>query len=180
MAGSILASSLFEAASAYFSCTEWKIRRLKIENAALQGKAAVENAFIRSVENGEITEISEFEADAEAKGDPHVCLSEDILQKLNENNADVIVDAEIIDQNYSDLFSSEAGRLEIPRAEPFRFVWLKTKGSPVICMAKKFWIRTRARNRTLQNESVSFSESILVILDPCGGIHAVPLYTKKQ
>lgn len=178
--GMTIVLSLLAVSCRYSASAKWEEQLLKRENAALQAEALMRSWFRVSAEGGKIAAPSEFTLDVEPLDDPYLEIPDGILNVLNGKEKDVTVQAEIIDQNYSDSFLPEAERLEIPRGTPAKLLLMKDGASPDVCIAKRYCIRIKALHRTLEETPLVLTESVVVICGSAGDLHAITLYTNKQ
>ncbi len=180
VAALISALLVLAAANKAFYVLNWKYQLLERENAAVQAEAITKRWFSSSVKEGIILDPSEFVPGAEPKDDPYLSLPNDLLEDLTIRNKGISIDAEIIDQNYSDSFAPEAERLNVPRGQPSILLLEKENESADICNVKRYYIRVTAALSTEDTDPFVLAENIIVIKEPSGVFRTVELYTKKH
>ncbi|MFA7155314.1 MAG: hypothetical protein WC112_06240 [Proteiniphilum sp.] len=179
-AGMTMIFSFLAISCRYSASASWETRLLRRENAALQGEAIVRNWFRNSAECGEIAAPSEYTPDEGPLDDPYLEIPDGILSVLNYYEKGVTVEAELIDQNYSDSFLPEAERLEIPRGAPSGLMLSKDGSDPDICVARRYFIRIKVFDRTREDPQLVLAESVIVVCGSAGDLHALTLCTNKQ
>ncbi|MDY0283924.1 MAG: hypothetical protein RBQ82_05375, partial [Synergistaceae bacterium] len=105
---------------------------------------------------------------------------QEILQEIRNENADIFIEASVIDQNYSDSFLTEAESMNIPRGMPSELLTEVEGESRDICFIKRYHIRITSAYSNEEGDPVVLSDNILVLRESSGTIKAIPIYTKKQ
>lgn len=123
---------------------------------------------------------TEYTPDEGPLDDPYLEIPDGILSVLNYYEKGVTVEAELIDQNYSDSFLPEAERLEIPRGAPSELMLSKDGSDPDICVARRYFIRIKVFDRTREDPQLVLAESVIVVCGSAGDLHALTLCTNKQ
>lgn len=159
---------------------KWKYTLLKRENAAVQAEAITKCWFCSYVAVEGSIDPSEFISGAKPKTDPYLKIPEDLLSELESNNKGLIIEAKIIDQNYSDSFIPEADLLNVPKGSPSKLFLKKNEESQDICLVKRYLIRVTTAYSDADGQPFVLAENIIVLKEPSGAIRAIPLYTKKQ
>lgn len=169
-----------QAAEKIYGPLSWKTHLIKRENLALEAEYILRDWFTYSVEGGSLLAYCEFEPGSGAKEDPYIEYPEDLLSELRESAEDFMINAKIIDQNYSDAFVPEARSMDISRGMPSHFEIEYQEASPDICNIRRFQLRVEVSSVLRQEKPLVTATGIYVIKDVEGNMTVLPLYTKKQ
>lgn len=170
----------FVMATRIHASVNWEHHVMKRENAALQTEAVVKCWFCTSASEEGFIDPSEFDRGSEPKDDPYIDIPQEILQEIRNKNADIFIEASVIDQNYSDSFLTEAESMNIPRGMPSELLTEVEGESRDICFIKRYHIRITSAYSNEEGDPVVLSDNILVLRESSGTIKAIPIYTKKQ
>lgn len=167
-------------ANKVFDTLGWQTMLLKLDNTAVQAKALAEAWFFSQAENDAIFSAYEFDPAALPKDDPYIEIPSDLLSELKSLNQNIEINTEIIDENYSDKFKSDAASMEIPFASPSEYVVQREGESADVLCIKSYCLRVSVSFHERSEQALVLSENILAVKDAGNSIRLISLYTKKQ
>ncbi|MDY9920230.1 MAG: hypothetical protein U2P59_00175 [Synergistota bacterium] len=153
---------------------------MKRENIALEAEYILMDWFEYSVEGGSLPACCEFEPGSDPMEDPYLKYPEDLLTELKDSANDLKINAMIIDQNYSDLFSPEARSMDISKGLPSRLFVEHPEASPDIYGLKRFELRVEVSSAYRSEKPFVTATGMYVIKNSEGKMTVLPQYTKKH